>query len=60
MPFFYFLIYLILCLTIGLVGKNQPLGFNGLFLLSFFLSPVVGIILLILLSAFTVEHSQSK
>lgn len=60
MPFFYFLIYLVLCAFIGLVGKKQPLGFNGLFLLSFFLSPVVGVLLLILLSAFTAERSQSK
>lgn len=60
MPFFYFLMYLLLCMVIGLAGRKQPLGFNGLFLLSFFLSPVVGIILLILLSTFTAEHSQSK
>lgn len=52
--------YLLLCMVIGLAGRKQPLGFNGLFLLSFFLSPVVGIILLILLSTFTAEHSQSK
>jgi len=60
MPFFYFLIYLVLCAAIGFAGKKQPLGFNGLFLLSFFLSPVVGIILFILLSAFRAEPSQSK
>lgn len=60
MPFFYFLMYLLLCVIIGLIGKKLPLGFNGLFLLSLFLSPVVGIIIIILLSSFTVEHSQSK
>lgn len=60
MPFFYFLLYLILCMVIGLVGKKLPLGFNGLFLLSFFLSPIVGILLLILLSTFNPNQSQPK
>ncbi len=60
MPLFYFLIYLALCIVIGLAGKRLPLGFNGLFLLSFFLSPLVGIILLILLSTISANQPQAK
>lgn len=50
MPLFYFLIYLLFALIIGIVGRKLPLGFIGFFLISFFLTPAVGILLLIALA----------
>jgi hypothetical protein len=47
MPIFYFLLYLVFCMAIGLVGRSMPLGFAGFFLISFFLTPLVGIVLLV-------------
>jgi hypothetical protein len=53
MPLFYFFVYLLMCALIGISGKKLPLGFSGFFILSFFLTPLVGIILLALLSMYS-------
>ena len=39
------------CILIGLIGQNLALGFTGFFLISFFLSPPVGVILLVVMYA---------
>ena len=41
-----YLVYLGLCLLIALVGKSRPFGFWGYFFSSFFLTPLVGCLLL--------------
>ena len=41
-----FLLYLGLCLLIALVGRSRPFGFWGYFFSSFFLTPLVGCLLL--------------
>lgn len=47
----YFLGYVASCILIGLIGQNLALGFTGFFLISFFLSPPVGVILLVVMYA---------
>jgi hypothetical protein len=42
-----FLVYLGLCLLIAMVGKTRPFGFWGYFFSSFFLSPLIGCLLLL-------------
>lgn len=51
MLFIYFLAYLALCVLVGLMGRTLPLGFIGLFLISFFMSPAVGVLLLVVMLA---------
>lgn len=53
MPFLQLLVYLLLCVIIGFAGKKLPIGFGGFFLLALFLTPPVGLLLLILLQAFS-------
>ena len=52
MPFLQLLMYLTLCAFIGLGGKKLPLGFGGFFLISFFFTPPIGLLILILLLVF--------
>lgn len=40
-------VYLIVSLTIGAFGKDKKIGFWGAFLLSFFFTPLVGILVVI-------------
>jgi len=40
----YFLLWLILSILVGAAGKSRNIGFWGGFLLSLFLSPLVGVI----------------
>jgi uncharacterized membrane protein len=40
------ILYIILCLVIGLIGINRKFGFWGYFFGSVILTPVVGIILI--------------
>jgi hypothetical protein len=47
----YFLSYVVVCILIGLIGRGLVLGFIGLFLISFFLSPPVGIVLIVIMYA---------
>ncbi len=47
---FYFLIYIFLCFLIGYSGKERKIGFGISFLVSLFLTPLVGFILTILSS----------
>lgn len=54
-----FLAYLALCLVIGMLGQRLPLGFIGLFLLSVFLTPAVGLILLIVMFAVSLRPKDS-
>lgn len=48
--FFYYLLYLTMCILIGAIGRKLPLGFVGFFILAFFFSPLIGIILLVVLA----------
>jgi uncharacterized membrane protein len=41
-----FLVYLGLCWLIALVGRRRPFGFWGYFFSSFFLTPLIGCLLL--------------
>jgi uncharacterized membrane protein len=40
------LVYVGLCLLIALVGRTRPFGFWGYFFCSFFLTPLIGFLLL--------------
>lgn len=51
MAIIYVLAYLGFCIVIGLAGRNLALGFAGLFLVSVFLTPATGLVLLVLLLA---------
>ena len=42
------ILYLILCAIVGLIGRNRALGAWGFFLLSFLLTPFVGILIIAL------------
>lgn len=39
-----FFVWLVFSLLVGMVGSGTKLGFLGVFLISFILSPIVGII----------------
>jgi hypothetical protein len=43
----YFLIYLVLCIAIGVLGINKKFGFWGYFFGSLLLSPLLGLLLVI-------------
>ena len=43
----FFFLYIFLCLIVGAAGKSQPLGFAGYALLSFFLTPSIGLLILL-------------
>ena len=42
---FLILFYPLLCIGVGAIGKNRKIGFWGAFLISFFLTPIIGIII---------------
>jgi hypothetical protein len=42
-----FLVYVGLCFLVAAVGKHRPLKFWGYFFSSFFLTPIVGLLLLL-------------
>ena len=52
------LLYLILCIIIGVIGSKRNIGFLGGFFLSLFLSPFVGL-LFTLISEEKEEHEPS-
>jgi hypothetical protein len=52
MPPLYALLYVGFCALIALAGRRLPPGFIAFFLISIFLSPVTGLILLILMVAY--------
>lgn len=41
----YIILWLVLCIIAGAIGKNKNVGFWGGFLYSFFLSPLIGLII---------------
>jgi len=43
----YFLLYLAICIFIGLLGKNRKFGFWGYFFGSLLLTPLLGLLLVI-------------
>ncbi len=47
MPPFVIMAWILCSMTLGFMGKNTKLGSFGMFLASFFFSPVVGLLLLI-------------
>ncbi|MFT4929435.1 MAG: hypothetical protein ACI8WB_005568 [Phenylobacterium sp.] len=49
----FFLLYIFLCFIVGAAGKKQPLGFVGYFLISVFLTPSVGLIILLVMMLYT-------
>ena len=44
--FIWFICYLFLCCLVGAAGSRQPIGFLGYTLLAFFISPIIGLIVL--------------
>lgn len=56
----YFLLYVLLCLLVGLAGKNQPFGFIGYAFMSFFLTPVVAVAILLVLTLHTRAALKKK
>jgi uncharacterized membrane protein len=53
------ILYIILCLVIGMIGINRKFGFWGYFFGSVILTPVVGIILIFASDARKVTVQQS-
>jgi len=45
------IIWIILCIVIGLLGKNKKIGFGAAFLLSLILSPLIGLIIVLVSSS---------
>ncbi len=39
--------YLMLAIVFGLIGKNTKLGFWGVFLMSVFLTPAIGVVIIL-------------
>lgn len=39
--------YLMLAIVFGLIGKNTNLGFWGVFLMSVFLTPAIGVVIIL-------------
>ena len=39
--------YLMLCVVFGLIGKNTKLGFWGVFIISAFLTPAIGMLVVL-------------
>ena len=50
--FILFIIYVFLCSLVGAAGSKQPIGFMGYALLSFFTSPLVGLIVLLVFTLY--------
>jgi hypothetical protein len=45
-------IYLLLCLVVGFVGRMRPMGFVGYFLLSIIITPIGGLITILVIRHF--------
>jgi hypothetical protein len=45
----FILLYLLLCVFVGFLGRKQPLGLVGYTLLAFFLTPFVALLVLLFL-----------
>ena len=41
-------VYLLICLVVGFLGRHRSVGFVGFFLISLLLTPIVSIIILLL------------
>ena len=41
------IVYLFICYLVGLTGKNRKFGFYGYFFTSIFITPLVGLILVL-------------
>jgi hypothetical protein len=56
--FIWFITYVFLCSLVGAAGSNQPIGFLGYTLLSFFISPIVGLIVLLIFKLYAKASSH--
>jgi len=43
----FFIIYILLCYMVGVLGKNRKFRFIGYFILSILLTPILGLLLVI-------------
>lgn len=43
-----FILYILLCISVGLLGKQRAFGFWGFLILSLFISPIAGFIILLI------------
>lgn len=41
------IVYCLLCIALGYLGKDRKFGFVGNFFVSFFMSPVIGLLVLV-------------
>jgi len=55
-----FLVYVGLCFLIAVVGRKRPLRFWGYFISSLFLTPLVGLLLLVAAGRNRVRHPDYK
>lgn len=51
--------YLVLSVIFGLIGKNTKLGFWGVFLISVFLTPAIGMIVILTAKPKT-QHTRKR
>lgn len=54
------IIYIIICLIIGLLGVNRKFGFWGYFFGSIVLSPVIGLLLVLASDSRTDDSSEDE
>ncbi|WP_018694098.1 hypothetical protein [Algicola sagamiensis] len=60
MALIYFVFYVLFCCAIGAAGKEQPLGFVGYALISFFLTPPVGLAVLLVMLLYTKAAAKQQ
>lgn len=46
--FIWLICYISLCCLVGVAGSKQPIGFLGYALLSFFISPIIALMILLI------------
>jgi FtsH-binding integral membrane protein len=52
------IVYVLFCILVGICGSQRRMGFTGTFILSFFLTPLV--ILIILLLTGTSQRAETR
>ncbi len=57
---FFFVIYLLICWAVSALGSNRKIGSTAIFLISFFLSPLIGVIAAAISSEVPQENHVEK
>jgi uncharacterized membrane protein YiaA len=53
------ILYVFICYLVGLSGKNRKFGFYGYFFLSIFITPLLGIILVLASDSKKIENKSA-